>query len=38
MFNKHEKGNKGIWTDKDAPESLLPGLVYTEAEMDSSWE
>lgn len=36
MFDKHKKGNNRIPTGKDAPETLLPGLLYTYAKLDGS--
>lgn len=36
MFGKHKEGNKGIFTGKVSPESLVLGLLYTYAKLDSS--
>lgn len=36
MIDTHEKANKDTLAGKDAPESLLPGLLYPHAKVDSS--
>lgn len=36
VFDTQEKGNEGILTGQDAPETLPPGFLYTRATVDSS--